>query len=410
MGNYFYKNDLPSYKEIIMKNYIFLIFTLCTRLLSFSQSTTVVISQVYGGGGTKTGTTAIYLYDYLELHNISDLTQDISSWTVQYASATGNFAKSYTFPANTTISSGQFFLLQIGAAGKVGSVLPVAPDFITTSFTLAEGSGKLALTDQNQTTALGCGATASPCSFPIQNVVDLVAYGAANNAEGGIAANNGKAITNAEGIVRKSNGCLDTDNNNNDFDVVTAPVPRNSLSPAIILPLLVTDFKVSVINGMVLLNWSVADETDIERYVVEKSTDGNLYISPGYVAAKDQTGTTYSFRDALANGLSYYRLKLVDNDGSFNYSPVITVNGKTTAQLTIYPNPAISSIILSYPQALFNDSNIQLFSFDGKELMNFSVQKGSVQTGVDITGLVKGSYIAVYRNGGTRQTAKFVKE
>ena len=46
--------------------------------------------------------------------------------------------------------------------------------------------------------------------------------------------NNGTALVNTQGAVRKTNGCTDTDNNNNDFDVVTAPVPRKSSSPVVL--------------------------------------------------------------------------------------------------------------------------------------------------------------------------------
>ncbi|MFN0279642.1 MAG: CHRD domain-containing protein, partial [Pyrinomonadaceae bacterium] len=64
-------------------------------------------------------------------------------------------------------------------------------------------------------------------------IVDWVAYGAAGNGtagngEGGTAVNNGVAITNVDGAVRKQTGCQDTNNNNADFDVVTPPVPRNT--------------------------------------------------------------------------------------------------------------------------------------------------------------------------------------
>jgi len=88
-------------------------------------------------------------------------------------------------------------------------------------------SGKIALVTggfvQNS-----CGNTANPCSLPNVNIIDLVSYGASNNAEGGSPTNGGIALTNTKGSVRKNNGYTDTDNNNFDFNVVTNPVPRNS--------------------------------------------------------------------------------------------------------------------------------------------------------------------------------------
>ena len=67
---------------------IFTLLFVMVSFLAYSQSTTIVISQVYGGGGGSTGT---YLHDYVELHNVSGTTQSLTGYSVQYGSATGNF-------------------------------------------------------------------------------------------------------------------------------------------------------------------------------------------------------------------------------------------------------------------------------------------------------------------------------
>ena len=205
-------------------------------LFSFSQSTTVVISQVYPGGGSSS-TTVTYKNDYVELHNISAVTQDISGYSLQYGSATGNFGSSatqiFTFPSSTSIPAGGYLLIQLGAAGTGGANLPVTPDFSSTNLSMGAASGKVALV--NTGTGLGCGATATPCNLPSSSIIDLVSYGASNNAEGGVTVNNGVALpANTNGAVRKTSGCTETDNNNNDFDVVVNPVPRNSATPVVI--------------------------------------------------------------------------------------------------------------------------------------------------------------------------------
>ncbi len=209
------------------------IFTLLLALASFagfSQSTTIVISQAYGGGGGATGT---YLFDYVELHNVSNVTQSLTGYSLQYGSATGQFASTatnlYAFVAGTSIPAGGYLLIQLGPTGSGGAAFPVTPDFITTNLAMSGTSGKVVLA--SQATALGCGATATPCTLPSAAIIDLVAWGTSNNAEGGASVNNGVAITSTQGSVRKTLGCTDTDNNNADFDVVTAPVPRNSASP-----------------------------------------------------------------------------------------------------------------------------------------------------------------------------------
>ena len=211
---------------------LFTLICILISLVSFSQSTTVVISQAYGGGG---GTTGTYLYDYIELHNVSGVTQSLTGFSLQYGSGTGNFGSVatnvYAFPVGTSIPAGGYFLIQLSNAGTAGIPLPVTPDLVTTNLTMSGTSGKVALA--TQATALGCGATATTCTLPAANIIDLVSYGASNNAEGGTTVNNGVALTSTQGAVRKLNGCQDTDNNNNDFNVVTAPIPRNSASAAV---------------------------------------------------------------------------------------------------------------------------------------------------------------------------------
>lgn len=202
-----------------------------------SASTTLVISQFDGGGGGSTGT---YLNDYVELKNISSSPQSLNGLSLYYGSATGNFASSATNAfalPDVTLAPGKYYLVQLGATGTAGAPLPVTPDSTTTNLSMSASNGKVALA----TAALPintCGATATPCSpAQLALLVDWVAYGTGGNGapgvgEGGTSVNNGASMTSSQGGVRKNNGCQDTDNNNNDFDVVTAPVPRNNSTAA----------------------------------------------------------------------------------------------------------------------------------------------------------------------------------
>ena len=192
------------------------------------------ISQAYGGGGSATAGTA-YKYDYVELFNAGSSSIDIGGWSVQYGSATGNFASLatnlYTFTTGTTIAPGKYLLIQLGTAGTAGSNLPT-PDFTTTNLLMSGLSGKVALA--NISASLGCGAIATPCSLPDTRIADLVGYGNITTTVEITAVNYPTALDSTRGAVRKSNGCQDTDNNFNDFTVVVSPtlIPRNSASPA----------------------------------------------------------------------------------------------------------------------------------------------------------------------------------
>jgi hypothetical protein len=193
-----------------------------------SASTTIVISQAYGGGGGASGT---YVFDYVELKNISSTPKSLNGLSLMYGSATGQFGSStsnvFALP-DVTLQPGQFYLVQLSSAGSGGTAFPVSADVITTNLSMSGTNGKVALV--NGLAANSCGATATPCTLPNAQIIDLVAWGSANNAEGGAPTNGGAALVATQGNVRKAAGCTDTDNNNADFDVVTDPAPKNMSS------------------------------------------------------------------------------------------------------------------------------------------------------------------------------------
>jgi hypothetical protein len=188
----------------------------------------VVISQAYGGGGGASGT---YLFDYVELKNTSSSPKWLGGMSLYYGSQAGNFASSATNAfalPNVMLAPGKYYLVQTSTTGTGGTAFPVTPDAITTNLSMSGTNGKVALVaGLTQNT---CGTT--PCVLPNPYIVDLVGWGGANNAEGGAPTNGGAALTATQGNVRKNSGCQDTDNNNADFDVITAPVPHNSSSAA----------------------------------------------------------------------------------------------------------------------------------------------------------------------------------
>jgi hypothetical protein len=384
---------------------IFTLLFLSVVITSFSQSTTVVISQVYGGGGANTGTPT-YKNDYVELYNKSNTTQDISGFVLAYGSSTGQFGSSatnyFTFPASTTIAPGKYLFIQLGTVGTAGADFPVTPDFVTTNINAAAANGKFALFNTGFV-ANSCGATATPCTLPNTSIVDLVAYGTSNNAEGGSPV---PALSVTTGAVRKQNGALDTDNNANDFDVVTNPVPRNS---SYVMPLNLLGFRGAVINGDANLVWNTANEVNVAGFIVEKSTNGSNFENVGFVAAKNTASATYNFTTSLTAGNNFYRLKMLDKDGTYSYSKVITLNNRTGLKLELFPNPVVNTLTLTHEKAT-ETARVKVTAIDGKILLTQVLQAGATQSTVDVSKLTKGTYVLVYDNDGKNSAIVFVKQ
>ena len=180
-----------------------------------SASSDMVISQVYAGGGNSGAT---FTNDFVELFNRGSSAIDLSSWSIQYASASGTTWQATALTGS--VQPGRYFLVQLASAAAIGSPLP-APDAIGTS-NLAQTGGKVAVV--RSTTLLTCGASAGSCSANAL-VADLIGYGSAADYEGAEAAS---ALSSTTAALRAGAGCTDTDANASDFSSETpAPTMRS---------------------------------------------------------------------------------------------------------------------------------------------------------------------------------------
>jgi predicted extracellular nuclease len=189
-------------------------------------SASLVISQVYGGGGNSGAT---YTHDFVELFNRGNAPAPIGDLSIQYTSAagTGNFGSAtnlLTELPDITVQPGQWVLVQESTNAPVGAPLP-APDVTdATPILMAAGAGKVALVTGDA--PLGCNGASTVCdATALARIVDLVGYGTtANFFEGSAPAPVPSAIL---ADFRKVHGCQDTDQNGADFEAAT-PAARNT--------------------------------------------------------------------------------------------------------------------------------------------------------------------------------------
>ncbi|MEV7006909.1 ExeM/NucH family extracellular endonuclease [Streptosporangium sp. NPDC051022] len=191
--------------------------TALTSVPAQAEPGTVVISQVYGGGGN---TGAPLTNDFVELFNRGSAPVALDGWSVQYGSATGTgtFAANPVVPLSGTLAPGQYHLVQLGG-GTNGVPLP-APD-TTGATNMSATAGKVVLARSAQ--GLACNGGSTPCA-PEQTalIADLVGYGNANYFEGTAA----PALSATTAALRGDHGCADTDVNGTDLQAA-APAPRN---------------------------------------------------------------------------------------------------------------------------------------------------------------------------------------
>jgi predicted extracellular nuclease len=178
-------------------------------------SSDVVVNEVYGGGGNSGATLK---NDFIELHNTGAAAVDLSTWSVQYISATPGATTTWQVtPLTGTIAPGGWYLVA-EAAGAAGTADLPTPD-ATGSVNMSGTAGTVALVTSQ--TALAC-KTPADCAAD-GSVRDLVGYGTAVVHEGTADA---PATSNSTSDSRNT-ASADTDQNGADFTSGT-PSPANS--------------------------------------------------------------------------------------------------------------------------------------------------------------------------------------
>ena len=125
------------------------------------------------------------------------------------------------------------------------------------------------------------------------------------------------------------------------------------------LPVHLLTFTAQLKENKALLNWQVANEQNFDRYQIERSPNGKDFITLGAVKADNKK--EYSYTDKVSSELAvvsnqnsqlptnnslYYRLKMIDRDGSFTYSPIRQINIKHST-FNIFPNPAHNIVTIT---------------------------------------------------------------
>ncbi len=182
------------------------------------------------------------------------------------------------------------------------------------------------------------------------------------------------------------------------------------------VPVELISFTASVSGNSVVLNWGTATETNNRGFEVERSTDGNNFVSTGYVQGNGTT-TRKSFYtytdDNLISGKYYYRLKQVDFDGSFTYSSIANADIQNLSyELSQnYPNPFNPSTSIGYSVPEKSVVSLEIFNEIGQKvrtLVNGTKEAGNYTVNFNADNLPSGVYMYKMRAGNYNETRKMI--
>jgi hypothetical protein len=197
---------------------------------------------------------------------------------------------------------------------------------------------------------------------------------------------------------------------------VYGPITANAAGFTIgigILPVKLTNFSViASTNNTTIISWTTEQETNSAYFAIERSANGANWQVIGTVDAKGNNPTisNYSYTDLTpTNGVTYYRLKMVDLDNKYMYSEIKVIRTSLVKEISFFPNPARNYVNVSL-SASAADVSIQLINQSGQILQERKVAAGNAATvSLQVQQYTPGMYILkVAGTDGSLETSKLI--
>ncbi len=178
-------------------------------------------------------------------------------------------------------------------------------------------------------------------------------------------------------------------------------------STCALVPIVLASFNARITeNGDAILHWQTLSEINSHGFSIEWSRNNQGWAELDFIAGKGNSSeiTGYEYvHNKPGTGTNYYRLKMLDLDGSYEYSEVVSVYIEKTDEATIFPNPTNGRIDI---QGLNQESN-SIYVYDHTGTL---VNSGTLTDGrYDITELRNGIYILEVRDDTRLYNFKVVK-
>ncbi len=183
------------------------------------------------------------------------------------------------------------------------------------------------------------------------------------------------------------------------------------------LPVELSEFAGRTVERGVELRWTTASEKNNAGFMVERRTEykeRKEWSALGFVKGSGTTSEaqSYSFVDRTASGKVSYRLKQIDFDGAFEYSPIVEVDAGVPRTFELsqnYPNPFNPSTVISYQLPVSSDVKLAVYDMLGREiatLVNARQEAGRYQAQFSAASLSSGLYFYRLQAGSFTRTMK----
>ncbi len=199
------------------------------------------------------------------------------------------------------------------------------------------------------------------------------------------------------------------------FDCQTDCINAEFQGP--LLPIELSYFEAKKVGDDIVLNWETQQEINSDYFIIQRSFEGRTFENIGEVQGAGNTSTIqyYQFIDnPEKRGVIYYRLKIVDNDRSYEYSDLVTITTdylETEVKVTVFPNPASKSqneLTIKW-ESPASEFTISIHDNLGNTLYEKHTSIYGLTTNIDVANLGAGVYYIILNDGSRVQTHRFVR-
>jgi hypothetical protein len=192
---------------------------------------------------------------------------------------------------------------------------------------------------------------------------------------------------------------------------ITSFSPFVIINQNAVLPVELVDFK-GIANGKQnKISWSTASEQDTKCFILERRNNYGDFKSLDLVAATGQSNQPqfYQWVDHAPAPLSMYRLKIMDLNGSYEYSKVISIENAGGNAMTILSDG--DDLMIRLSDAPMGVGTISIFDMQGKlqYIQSIDIQNNITDVKLSINNLPNGSYVFVCHVAGQILSKKWIK-
>ncbi len=181
------------------------------------------------------------------------------------------------------------------------------------------------------------------------------------------------------------------------------------------LPVILTSFNAYKQNNAITVKWQTTSEININRFVVERSIDGVNWSSASQVTAQGDASSGFAYQitdNNTAIKTVYYRLAIIENNGTRKYSGVKKVNSDSRAfEISTYPNPVRDILTIEGQEVFTAKTDVVLIDAMGRTYRVATKKATGNTISINLSNFSKGAYyIHLITEKGTAAAKRFIKQ